>query len=98
MKQYLYICIFTQTPFKMPDRKFIHFCLENKEITYQLDLDKKLVYRLGENDDEKTKEPVSHITFKVFEEGEVSDDEDIPKNATIKYIGYSTFEVRICIV
>jgi hypothetical protein len=83
----------------MPDRKFIHFCLENKEITYQLDLDNKLVYQLGENDNHETKKLVSHITFKVVEDGEVSDDEeDIPKNATTKYISYSTFEVRIYIV
>jgi hypothetical protein len=80
----------------MPNQKPIYFCLDDRVITYQIDLNSKLVYQLGENDEEETKKLVSHITYKILEEGEVSDEND--ENTTKKrYFVFPTFQVKIYI-
>ena len=79
----------------MSNNKHIHFCLDDRVIIYQIDLNTKLVYQLGEDDKEETKKLAPHITYKILEEGEVSDDED--ENPTIRYIVFPTFEVKIYI-
>ena len=79
----------------MSNSKPIYFCLDDRVITYQIDLNTKLVYQLGEDDKEETKKLAPHITYKILEEGEGSDDED--EKTTIRYIVFPTFEVKIYI-
>jgi hypothetical protein len=80
----------------MLNQKPIYFCLDDRVITYQIDLNTKLVYQLGDDDKEETKKLAPHITYKILEKGEVSDDED--ENTTkIRYIVFSAFDVKIYI-
>ena len=77
----------------MAARRSILFTLEDKSITYIIDFATNRVSQLTADNE---KQPVSHITMKVIEDGD-PDDDPPPDNTTIKYIGFSGYDVKLYI-